>query len=71
MKIYESDQEVEAIFKILISNVRTPKTRYGDMKAMIGSLYLAERRIDELVDTLRRRHLSSSAARTSRTSRSG
>ena len=50
VKIYEADREVEAIFRILISNVRTPKASYGDMKAMIGSLYLAERRIDELLD---------------------
>jgi N-methylhydantoinase B len=50
VKIYERDREVEAIFKILISNVRTPKHSYGDMKAMIGSLYLAERRIAELVE---------------------
>jgi N-methylhydantoinase B len=49
LKIYESDREVESIFKILISNVRTPKHSYGDMKAMIGSLYLAEKRVDELV----------------------
>ncbi len=49
VKIYENDQEVESIFRIMISNVRTPKHSYGDMKAMIGSLYLAERRIDELV----------------------
>ena len=55
VKIYERDREVESIFKILISNVRTPKHSYGDMKAMIGSLYLAERRIDELVDAVRRR----------------
>jgi N-methylhydantoinase B len=49
LKIYREDEEVEEIFRILISNVRTPKHSYGDMKAMIGSLYLAERRIDELV----------------------
>jgi N-methylhydantoinase B/oxoprolinase/acetone carboxylase alpha subunit len=49
VKVYEADKEVEAIFRILISNVRTPKHSYGDMRAMIGSLYLAERRIDELV----------------------
>lgn len=49
VKCYERDEEVPAIFKIMISNVRTPKASYGDMKAMIGSLYLAERRIDELV----------------------
>ena len=70
VKIYREDEEVEAIFKILISNVRTPKHSYGDMKAMIGSLYLAERRIDELVtrygaDTFKQ------AARTSRSSPSG
>jgi N-methylhydantoinase B/oxoprolinase/acetone carboxylase alpha subunit len=50
VKIYERDREIESIFKIMISNVRTPKHSYGDMKAMIGSLYLAERRIAELVD---------------------
>jgi N-methylhydantoinase B len=50
VKIYEENREVESIFKILISNVRTPKHSYGDMKAMIGSLYLAERRIEELVE---------------------
>ena len=49
VKVYEADREVESIFRILISNVRTPKHSYGDMRAMIGSLYLAERRIDELV----------------------
>ena len=49
VKCYERDEEVPSIFKIMISNVRTPKSSYGDMKAMIGSLYLAERRIDELV----------------------
>jgi N-methylhydantoinase B/oxoprolinase/acetone carboxylase alpha subunit len=49
LKIYENDREVESIFRILISNVRTPKYSYGDMKAMIGSLYLAEKRVDELV----------------------
>lgn len=50
VKIYERDREVASIFRILISNVRTPKHSYGDMKAMIGSLYLAERRIAELVE---------------------
>ncbi len=50
VKIMEEDEEVSAIFKIMISNVRTPKHSYGDMKAMIGSCYLAERRIDELIE---------------------
>lgn len=50
VKIYRNDEEVQDIFRILISNVRTPRYAYGDLKAMIGSLYLAERRIRELVD---------------------
>jgi N-methylhydantoinase B len=50
VKIYRNDREVEDIFRILISNVRTPRYAYGDLKAMIGSLYLAERRLHELID---------------------
>jgi N-methylhydantoinase B len=50
VKIYRNDEEVEDLFKVLISNVRTPDYAYGDLKAMIGSLYLAERRIREVVD---------------------
>ena len=49
VKIYRQDQEVEDIFSIITSNVRTPRVSYGDLKAMIGSTYLAERRILELV----------------------
>jgi 5-oxoprolinase (ATP-hydrolysing)/N-methylhydantoinase B len=49
VKIVRRDEEVEDLFKVLISNVRTPRYAYGDLKAMIGSLYLAERRIVELV----------------------
>jgi N-methylhydantoinase B len=50
VKCYKRDEEVPEIFKIMISNVRTPKSSYGDMKAMIGSLYLAERRVAEVVE---------------------
>ncbi len=50
VKIYREDQEVEDLFRVLISNVRTPRFGYGDLKAMIGSLYVAERRIVELVE---------------------
>ncbi|MBS1888654.1 MAG: hydantoinase B/oxoprolinase family protein [Actinobacteria bacterium] len=50
VKIYRRDEEVEDLFKVLISNVRTPTYAYGDLKAMIGSLYLAERRIREVVE---------------------
>lgn len=50
VKIYQQDREVEDLFRVLISNVRTPAYAYGDLKAMIGSLYLAERRILETVE---------------------
>lgn len=49
VKIYREDREVEDLFRVLISNIRTPRFGYGDLKAMIGSLYVAERRILELV----------------------
>jgi len=50
VKIYRNDEEVEDLFRVLISNIRTPRFGYGDLKAMIGSLYVAERRIVELVE---------------------
>ncbi len=45
VKIYQDDREVEDIVRIMISNVRQPRNTYGDLCAMIGSLYLAERSI--------------------------
>lgn len=50
VKIYIQDQENADIFRIIISNVRTPRNSYGDLKAMIGSCYLGERRLKELVE---------------------
>jgi N-methylhydantoinase B len=50
VKIYREDEEVEDLFRVLVSNIRTPRFGYGDLKAMIGSLYVAERRIVELVE---------------------
>ena len=38
------------MFSVILSNVRLPHYLYGDMKAMIGSLYTAERRVVELID---------------------
>ncbi len=50
LKIYRRDQAVEDIFNIIASNVRTPEVSRGDLKAMIGSTYLAERRVVELIE---------------------
>ncbi|MSO95738.1 MAG: hydantoinase B/oxoprolinase family protein [Thermoleophilia bacterium] len=48
VKIVDRGQDVEAVWNIILANVRTPKVSYGDMMAMIGSLYVGERRIVEL-----------------------
>jgi N-methylhydantoinase B/oxoprolinase/acetone carboxylase alpha subunit len=50
VKICEGGVDREDIWNIILSNVRTPKYAYGDVKAMIGSLYVGERRIIELID---------------------
>ncbi len=52
IKIYKDDEPVEDIFAIITSNVRTPKVSRGDLMAMVGSTYLAERRIVDLIDRL-------------------
>src|SRR5205085_6353170 len=48
VKIVDRGREVDAIWNIILANVRTPKVSYGDMMAMIGSLYVGERRMLEL-----------------------
>ncbi len=54
IKIYKNDQPVEDIFAIITSNVRTPVVSRGDLMAMVGSTYLAERRVLELIEKLGR-----------------
>ncbi|MCY3560738.1 MAG: hydantoinase B/oxoprolinase family protein [bacterium] len=41
----------EDVWKIIFANHRTPKTTYGDLMAMVGSLNVAERRLISLIDT--------------------
>ena len=54
IKIYKNDEPVEDIFAIITSNVRTPVVSRGDLMAMVGSTYLAERRVLELIEKLGR-----------------
>lgn len=49
VKIIDGGRDVEAIWNIILANVRTPRTSYGDMKAMIGSLFVGEQRMHDLV----------------------
>ena len=50
VKLMRRGERVEDVWKIILSNHRTPKNTWGDLYAMIGSLRLAERRIVELLD---------------------
>lgn len=50
IKIVEGGVDRDDIWNIILSNVRTPRYAYGDIKAMIGSLYVGEKRVMELID---------------------
>jgi N-methylhydantoinase B/oxoprolinase/acetone carboxylase alpha subunit/endogenous inhibitor of DNA gyrase (YacG/DUF329 family) len=50
IKIMRRGKDVEDIWKIILSNHRTPKASWADFRAMIGSLHVAERRLIELLD---------------------
>jgi N-methylhydantoinase B len=51
LKIVDRGEDVEAVWNIIMANVRTPRTSHGDLRSMIGSLYVGERRVLELVET--------------------
>jgi N-methylhydantoinase B/oxoprolinase/acetone carboxylase alpha subunit len=42
-------RDQDDIWKIILSNHRTPMVSYGDLKAMIGSVHVAERRLQSLI----------------------
>ena len=50
VKLVRAGEPVEDIWKIILSNHRTPRQSWGDLHAMIGSLELAERRLHSLLD---------------------
>jgi 5-oxoprolinase (ATP-hydrolysing)/N-methylhydantoinase B len=49
VKAFERGRPVEAIWRIILSNLRTPGQSYGDFLAMVGSIEVGERRIQELI----------------------
>jgi N-methylhydantoinase B len=51
VKIRRRGEDVDDIWKIILTNHRTPRVTFGDFRAMMGSLDLAERRIHELIGT--------------------
>jgi N-methylhydantoinase B/oxoprolinase/acetone carboxylase alpha subunit len=50
LKIVEEGRDNETVWNIIMANVRTPRASYGDLKAMIGALYVGEQRLQDLVD---------------------
>ena len=51
VKIKRRGEDVPDIWKIILANHRTPKVTYGDFRAMMASLDLAETRVMDLLDT--------------------
>lgn len=49
VKIMKKGEDVEEVWKLLLANVRTPRTNYGDLRALISAVDLGERRMIELV----------------------
>ena len=49
VKIKKAGKDVDAVWKVMLANVRTPRHNYGDLRAMIGVLDLGERRMAELL----------------------
>ena len=50
VKVISRGEYVKDVWKIILSNHRTPKTSWGDLHAMIGSLSIAETRLLELLE---------------------
>ena len=50
VKLVSAGEPVVDVWKIILSNHRTPRLSWGDLHAMIGSLELAERRLRSLLD---------------------
>lgn len=44
-------EDQDDIWKLILSNHRTPMVTYGDLKAMIGSVNVAERRLTNLIQS--------------------
>src|ERR1700739_955630 len=50
VKIKRRGEDVRDIWNLILSNHRTPRVTYGDFRAMMGSLQLAERRLHKLIE---------------------
>lgn len=61
IKIMSRGEHVKDIWKIILANHRTPKSSWGDLHAMVGSLNIAEDRLLRLVQKYGAEYLASAA----------
>ena len=52
LRIVDGGEPVVDVWKLILANHRTPKTTWGDFHAMIGSLKVAEHRLNHLLDRM-------------------
>jgi N-methylhydantoinase B len=50
VRLFERDEPVRDIWRIILSNHRTPANSWGDLHAMLGSLRVGERRLLQMFD---------------------
>jgi N-methylhydantoinase B/oxoprolinase/acetone carboxylase alpha subunit len=50
VRLFRRGEPVQDVWKIMLSNHRTPKNSWGDLHAMLGSLRIGERRLRQLFD---------------------
>lgn len=50
VKIVSQGEEIKDIWKIILTNHRTPRVTFGDLRAMIGTLKIGEKRLLEFLN---------------------
>lgn len=49
VKLYDRGEPVKDVWRIILTNHRTPANSWGDLNAMLGSLRVGERRVRQLI----------------------
>ncbi len=50
VKLFERGEAIKDIWRVILTNHRTPANSWGDLHAMLGSLYIGERRVRQLIE---------------------
>ncbi len=51
LRLYEEGKPIDAIFKIIAANVRTPDITLGDLRALVGACHVAEQGLLQLTNS--------------------